>query len=261
MRLISALLFASSALLAQGAAAQVRIFCCDDAKGTGSAATSCHPPARAGPMKNATIAGSSSKQVEAPLTAEQQARRDAELARRRRTKKKAAEERRRSVALLATYSSEKDIDSAAGSQPGRDRQEHRGAIAGAAGGSQQEEEKNSTATRSSTRASRYPMTSRRRSATTRRKLQAQQPPWRQGQGKGRGSHAASPRTKKRYLELTGKKPASRGPRRLHPPPIACGPRPRLPAAAVAPPTSRPRRLPTSRPKRSNQAPSFSSAGR
>ncbi|MBK9351848.1 MAG: hypothetical protein IPN05_17380 [Sulfuritalea sp.] len=33
MRLISALLLVSSTVLAQGATAQTRIFCCDDAKG------------------------------------------------------------------------------------------------------------------------------------------------------------------------------------------------------------------------------------
>jgi hypothetical protein len=46
------------------------------------------------------------------LTAEQQARRDAELAKKEEQKKKAAEERRRTLALLSTYSSEKDINTA-----------------------------------------------------------------------------------------------------------------------------------------------------
>jgi hypothetical protein len=52
-----------------------------------------------------------SKTVEAPLTAEQQARRDAEAAKKDVEAKKAAEERRRTLALLSTYSSEKNIDS------------------------------------------------------------------------------------------------------------------------------------------------------
>jgi hypothetical protein len=53
-----------------------------------------------------------SKIVEAPLTEQQQARRDAEKAKKEDEKKKAGEERRRTLALLSTYSSPKDIDSA-----------------------------------------------------------------------------------------------------------------------------------------------------
>jgi uncharacterized Zn finger protein (UPF0148 family) len=111
MRLISALLLISSALLAQGAAAQIRIFCCDDATGKKVCGDFLPPACQGRAYEERDNRGFVSKKVEAPLTAEQQARRDAELAKKEEEKKKAAEDRRRSVALLATYSSEKDIDS------------------------------------------------------------------------------------------------------------------------------------------------------
>jgi hypothetical protein len=112
MRLISALLFASSALLVMDAAAQVRIYCCDDANGTKVCGD--YPPeaCRGRPGEERDGKGIVIRQIEAPLTEEQQARREAELARKEEAKKKAGEERRRTLALLSTYSNEKDINSA-----------------------------------------------------------------------------------------------------------------------------------------------------
>lgn len=52
------------------------------------------------------------KEVEAPLSAEQQARRDAETAKKAELALQQMEERRRNQALLSTYSSEQDIDKA-----------------------------------------------------------------------------------------------------------------------------------------------------
>lgn len=52
------------------------------------------------------------KEVEAPLTAEQRAAREAEDARKKEEEKKAAEQERRDRALLASYSSAKEIDTA-----------------------------------------------------------------------------------------------------------------------------------------------------
>lgn len=52
------------------------------------------------------------KEVEAPLTAEQKAARDAAAARKIEEEKKAAEQARRDRALLDSYASEKDIDMA-----------------------------------------------------------------------------------------------------------------------------------------------------
>lgn len=112
MRLISALLFASSAVLALGAAAQTRIFCCDDAKGRKVCGDFLPPECQGRAYEERDRRGFVSKMVEAPLTAEQQARRDAQQAKKEGEKKKAGEERRRTLALLSTYSSEKDINSA-----------------------------------------------------------------------------------------------------------------------------------------------------
>jgi len=112
MRLISALLFASSAVLALGATAQTRIYCCDDAKGRKVCGDFLPTECQGRAYEERDNRGFVSKNVEAPLTAEQQARREAEQAKKEEQKKKAAEERRRTLALLSTYSSEKDINSA-----------------------------------------------------------------------------------------------------------------------------------------------------
>jgi hypothetical protein len=112
MRLISALLFASSALLAVNASAQVRIYCCDDTTGRKVCGDFLPDACQGRAYEERDNKGFVVKQVEAPLTEEQQARREAELVRKEEAKKKAAEERRRSLALLSTYSNEKDINSA-----------------------------------------------------------------------------------------------------------------------------------------------------
>lgn len=52
------------------------------------------------------------KEVEAPLTPEQKAAREAAEARKKEEEKKAAEQKRRDQALLSSYSSEKEIDAA-----------------------------------------------------------------------------------------------------------------------------------------------------
>lgn len=110
MRLITALLFVSPTLFALGAAAQVRIYCCDDANGRKVCGDFLPAACQGRAYEERDNRGFVSKKVEAPLTAEQQARRDAEMAKKEADARKAAEDRRRSVALLATYSSEKDID-------------------------------------------------------------------------------------------------------------------------------------------------------
>ena len=112
MRLISALLLASSALLALNASAQVRIYCCDDSNGRKVCGDFLPDACQGRAYEERDSKGFVVKQVEAPLTEEQQARREAEMARKEEAKKKAAEERRRSLALLSTYSNEKDINSA-----------------------------------------------------------------------------------------------------------------------------------------------------
>ena len=112
MRLISALLFAASAVLALDAAAQVRIYCCDDDHGRKVCGDFLPAACQGRPYEERDNRGFVSKNVEAPLTEAQLARREAEKAKQEEDKKRAAEERRRSLALLATYASEKDIISA-----------------------------------------------------------------------------------------------------------------------------------------------------
>ena len=112
MRLISALLFASSAVLAVNAAAQVRIYCCDDGNGRKVCGDFLPPACQGRAYEERDNRGFVSKNVEAPLTEAQQARRDAEKTKKEEDKKAADEERRRTLALMSTYSSEKDINSA-----------------------------------------------------------------------------------------------------------------------------------------------------
>ncbi|MDK9705064.1 MAG: hypothetical protein OEL20_18215 [Sulfuritalea sp.] len=112
MRLISALLFVSTAALALGASAQTRIFCCDDANGRKVCGDFLPTECQGRAYEERDNRGFVAKTVEAPLTPEQQARREAEKIKKEEDKKKAGEERRRTLALLSTYSSEKDINSA-----------------------------------------------------------------------------------------------------------------------------------------------------
>lgn len=110
MRLITALLLVSSTLLTLSAAAQTRIFCCNDANGRKVCGDFLPVACQGRAYEERDNRGFVSKTVEAPLTAEQQARRDAEVAKKEADAKKVAEERRRTLALLSTYASEKDID-------------------------------------------------------------------------------------------------------------------------------------------------------
>jgi hypothetical protein len=110
MRLTTVLLFVSASLLALGASAQTRIFCCDDANGRKVCGDFLPVACQGRAYEERDNRGFVSKKVEAPLTPEQQARRDAEAAKKEADAKKAAEDRRRTLALLATYSSAKDID-------------------------------------------------------------------------------------------------------------------------------------------------------
>ena len=110
MRLITALLSVSASLLALSASAQTRIYCCDDANGRKVCGDFLPAACQGRAYEERDNRGFVSKKVEAPLTQEQQARRDAEAAKKEADAKKAAEDRRRTLALLATYSSAKDID-------------------------------------------------------------------------------------------------------------------------------------------------------
>ena len=112
MRPLSALLMTTTLFLAGEAAAQARIFCCDDAKGRKVCADFVPPQCANRAYEERDGQGRISKKYAAPLNAEQQARRDAELARADTEKRKALEAQRHSAALLASYANEKEIDSA-----------------------------------------------------------------------------------------------------------------------------------------------------
>ena len=102
------------ALLALGlglaAPAAARITCCDiDGKRTCG-----DPPPQQCINKARTVfdKGGVAKAVEAPLTAEQRAARDAEVARKKEEERIAAEQTRKDSALRDSYSNEKEIDHA-----------------------------------------------------------------------------------------------------------------------------------------------------
>jgi small-conductance mechanosensitive channel len=90
--------------------AAARIVCCEvDGK------RSCGDPAPAQCLSRAKTEftkGGVAKEVEAPLTAEQRAAREAEVAHKKEEERKAAEQTRKDRALLDSFSGEKDFDSA-----------------------------------------------------------------------------------------------------------------------------------------------------
>lgn len=90
--------------------AMAKITCCEvDGKRTCG-----DPPPAQCLNKSKTVfgKGGAAKEVEAPLTAEQKAAREAEETRKAEEAKKAAEQVRRDKALLASYSNEGEIDAA-----------------------------------------------------------------------------------------------------------------------------------------------------
>lgn len=88
--------------------AAARIVCCDV---DGRRTCGDPPPAQCNARAQTVyVKGGTSKSVEAPLTAEQRAAREAEEARKKEEERMAAEQARKDRALLDSYSSEKDID-------------------------------------------------------------------------------------------------------------------------------------------------------
>ena len=118
MRPTSALTFgllSASALLSLPAWSQapaVRIYCCDDANGSKLCGDFLPKACESRAYEERDNKGYVVNKVEAPLTAEQQARRTAELEKKQAEEKGKAEERRRNLALLSTYATEADIDAA-----------------------------------------------------------------------------------------------------------------------------------------------------
>lgn len=113
MRLNALLLLASlSSLTCNALAQQARIFCCDDAKGRRVCGDFVPPECADRAYEERDGSGRVAKKYEAPLTAEQKARRAAELARAEEEKRKTLEERRRALSLVSNYASVAEIDKA-----------------------------------------------------------------------------------------------------------------------------------------------------
>jgi len=104
----SALLLALGLSLSFSAAA--RIVCCD----VNGKRTCGDPPPPQCDARAKTVFGKGgvAKEVEAPLTAEQRAAREAEEARKKEEERKAAEQARKDRALLNSFSNEKELDAA-----------------------------------------------------------------------------------------------------------------------------------------------------
>lgn len=91
-----------------------RMFCCFDGGGHQVCSDSLPPQCYNRAYREISNGGMSVRRVEAPLTPEQKALRDAEIKRRQDEERLAKEQRRKDQALLETYMSEKDIDAARG---------------------------------------------------------------------------------------------------------------------------------------------------
>ena len=112
MRIAPALLLVSSALCSLPAWSQAQIYCCTDANGRKVCGDFLPKECQTRAYEVRDGKGYVTDLKEAPLTAEQQLRRDAELAKKQEEEKRKTEERRRNLALLSTYASDKDIDGA-----------------------------------------------------------------------------------------------------------------------------------------------------
>lgn len=113
MRLFSASLLTAMLLFPNLASAQqARIFCCDDARGRKVCGDFVPPECADRAYEERDGSGRVAKNYEAPLTAEQKARRAADLAKAEAEKHKAADDRRKSLALVSNYANVEEIDKA-----------------------------------------------------------------------------------------------------------------------------------------------------
>lgn len=113
---LSALLLATSALAAppkpaasSSSQASSRFFCCDDESGHRICGDTLPPQCQQKSYREIGRSGAI-KDVGPPMTSEQKAQRQAEAVRQKELAAQMAEQRRRDQALLASYGSEKDID-------------------------------------------------------------------------------------------------------------------------------------------------------
>jgi signal recognition particle GTPase len=112
MRPLVVLSLLSACLIVAEAAAQERVFCCEDAKGRKVCADYMPPECANRAYEERNPQGELIKKYATPLTPEQQVRHDVELARQEEAKRKAMEEKRRAQALASNYASEQEIDAA-----------------------------------------------------------------------------------------------------------------------------------------------------
>jgi hypothetical protein len=105
-RLIPFLLLAGLAL----PAAAAKTFCCLDENGSQACGDVLPPQCYGRAYREVSESGMTLRQVEAPLSAEQRALREAQAKKKKEDDRIALEERRKNQALLDTYGSDKDID-------------------------------------------------------------------------------------------------------------------------------------------------------
>jgi hypothetical protein len=105
-----AVLAALIAALPLAAGAERVTFCCTDEAGRRVCGDILPQACYGRAYREINALGSTVRQVEAPMTQEQRAQREAEARRKREMERAAAEERRRNQGLLDAYSSEQDID-------------------------------------------------------------------------------------------------------------------------------------------------------
>lgn len=103
-----------AALLLVAGGASANLFCCHDANGKKVCGNSLPGQCYSRAYYELDARGAVVRQVEAPLTPEQRAQRAVEEAKKKEEEKRLAEEQRRNQALVASYTSEKDIDIARG---------------------------------------------------------------------------------------------------------------------------------------------------
>jgi hypothetical protein len=87
-----------------------KTYCCSDANGRQACGDSLPRECFGRAYRELSDRGTLLRQVEAPLTAEQQAQRDAAQAQKKKEERAAMEEKRKNQALINTYTNEKDVD-------------------------------------------------------------------------------------------------------------------------------------------------------
>lgn len=92
--------------------AEARVYCCKDARGHQVCGDVLPESCADRSYRELNKQGATVKQVDAPISAEQRAKRDAEALKASEDDRARQEQRRRDATLLNTYSSERDIDMA-----------------------------------------------------------------------------------------------------------------------------------------------------